>query len=333
MKAALLVQHHQPLSLCDIEPQPLAYGQVLVKIVASGICGAQLQEIDNHKVSGPLPHPLGHEGCAIVQEVGIGVRCVKPGDKVVAHWRKGDGIECDFPKYTFGETIITGGKVTTFSEFSVCSENRLTVVPKETPDELCALLGCGLSTALGTIEHEANLKMGESVLIVGCGGLGMNLILAAKMRMASFITVREKSIHKGEAAYALGANAFWAQDEYMKGEFDVVIDTTGNADAIGRALSFLAPSGRFIMVGQPRVGIPIQIENARHLFNGEGCSIKATQGGCFNPDRDIPRYIRLHEAGLLRLDGIVSHHLPLSDINEGIELVRNGHAGRVMIIP
>lgn len=350
---ALLTAHNAPLMLTKLEPMPLQYGQVLVKVLASGICGAQLQEIDGSKMGGPLPHPLGHEGCVEVVEVGPAVRQVKVGDRCVAHWRKGDGIESEYPKYLLPSElpldatwpdvsessagrIITSGKVTTFSDYSVCSENRLTTVPSDTPVELCALLGCGLSTALGTIESEAQLLMGETVLIIGCGGLGLNLILAAKMRQATRIDVFDIQESKEASAFSAGCTQFYhyqGQVEYMARPYDVIIDTSGNEESIRFGLCLLAPSGRFIMVGQPRPGVSVPINNARHLFDGEGCSIKATQGGMFRPSVDIPRYVRLHQAGLLNLNGIISHRVSLENINDGIDLVRNGQAGRVLIIP
>lgn len=332
MRAALLTEIGKPLTLATLEPEPLSYGQVLVRILASGICGAQLQEIDGHKQGGPLPHPLGHEGCGIVEQVGPAVRQVKVGDKVVMHWRKGDGIESEFPRYRLNGDIITGGKVTTFSDYSVCSENRLTPVPAETPVELCALLGCGLSTALGVIENEANLKMGESVLIIGCGGLGLNLILAARMRRASAIVAVDSKPGKGTAAVSMGATGSVCGPWHAGvGKFDLAIDTSGNEEAIRVGIDRLNPSGRFIMVGQPKFNFTIQ--NASSLFEGEGKTIKATQGGCFQPTRDIPRFIRLFESGQLNVTGIITHKHRLDFINEGITRVRNGKAGRVLITP
>ena len=127
---------------------------------------------------------MGHEGCGIVEEIGPGVTTVKVGDKVVMHWRKGDGIESNFPSYIYNDKKMSSGKVTTISEYSVVSENRLTTVPDDTPEELCALLGCAMTTAIGTITNEAQVKFGESVLVVGCGGLGLHLIEAAKLSNA-----------------------------------------------------------------------------------------------------------------------------------------------------
>lgn len=332
MKAAVLHQINQPLSLQEGEWQSLQYGQVLVKVLASGICGAQLQEIRGEK-GNHFPRLLGHEGCGVVQYVGEGVTTVEPGDRVVMHWRKGDGVESQSPKIRMNGTVLTTGQVTTFSEYSVCSENRLTKVPGDTPVELCAMLGCGLSTALGTIENEANLKMGEKVLVIGCGGLGLNLILAAKMRRALTIVGMDISAEKTIPVLSFGARFELAGIAPHKEVFDVIVDTTGNMESIASGMDRLAPSGRFIMVGQPKPGEHIRIPSARNLFNGDGCCIKATQGGGFRPHIDIPRYVALHQSGQLNIDGIVTHRFPLDFINDGIELVKRGQAGRVMITP
>ena len=185
MKAAVLEKLNYPLAIREVFPTELLPGQVYVKVLASGLCGAQLHEIRGHKGNGKfLPHLMGHEGCGIVKEVGPGVTTVQEGDKVVMHWRPGSGIESEFPKYHLGEKIISSGKCTTLSEFSIVSENRLTKVPYDTPTVLAAMLGCSLTTALGIIDNECNLKFGESVAVIGCGGVGLNLIQAAKMKSA-----------------------------------------------------------------------------------------------------------------------------------------------------
>ena len=186
MKAAILEKINGPLAVADVELGELSVGQVLVKVLVSGICGAQLQEIAGNKNNAKfVPHLLGHEGCGIVEDIGAGVTKVKKGDKVVMHWRKGDGIEADFPTYTFKGKTMRSGKVTTFSEYSIVSENRVTPVPHEVSNDFCALLGCGLSTALGTITNEAQVQPGESVMILGLGGLGTCLMKAARFAGAS----------------------------------------------------------------------------------------------------------------------------------------------------
>lgn len=339
MKAAVLTKLNAPLELCTLEHGEPQFGQVLVKIHQSGICGAQLAEIRGEKGNERfLPHLLGHEGAGTVLATGQGVSRVKAGDRVVLHWRKADGASAPSPRYTgksgrLMDTPIGGGPVTTFATEALISENRLTAVHKDTPDDLCALLGCGLSTALGTIENEAKLQMGERVMVIGVGGLGANLILASKLRQASLIAAVD--VHdKSEIAHKMGAHFFCqtTSDQLQDlSNFDVVIDTTGNFTAVRDAFRFLAGGGRFIMVGQPRPGASMEIPSARDLFNGEGKTIIATQGGQFRPDRDIGRYVAMHRAGLLNLDGLVTHRLPLEDINVGLDLVRQGQAGRIMI--
>lgn len=333
MRAAILTRLDSPLTLADVGLTELTYGQVRVRILASGICGAQLAEIRGDKGNGGhLPHLLGHEGCGIVEEVGPAVRNVKPGDKVVMHWRKGEGIESDFPKYLYDGKTITSGKVVTFAESAIVSENRLTRVPADTPRELCALLGCGLSTALGTIENEADLKFGESVLIVGVGGLGANLILAARIRGAGVIVATDVN-DKERLARDMDADAFFMSYNVTRQStrFDVIVDTSGSPAAMEDCLPLLKSHGRYVMVGQPRPGADVAMRNAKHMFDGEGKRIIATQGGQFNPTRDVPRYVALWQAGKIRLDALITHRIPLEEINAGLDLVRAGQAGRVLI--
>jgi S-(hydroxymethyl)glutathione dehydrogenase/alcohol dehydrogenase len=149
MKAALLVELNKPLVLTEIElPQELTWGQVLVKVYYSGICGSQIHEIEGAK--GPdqfLPHLLGHEGSATAIEVGPGVKTVKRGDKVVMHWRPSDGIQSEPPTYQWDGQKVNAGWVTTFSEFSIVSENRLTVIPADFDMKLASLFGCAVRFA------------------------------------------------------------------------------------------------------------------------------------------------------------------------------------------
>ena len=339
MKAAVLEELNAPLALREVEcPEP-DYGQVRVDVICSGLCGAQLQEIAGLKGNaGHLPHLLGHEGCGIVRQLGVGVTQVALGDKVVMHWRQGAGIESALPSYRIGETRarIGAGRVVTLAGQVVVSENRLTRVPPNTPPELCALLGCGLSTALMTVEHEAQVQFGESVMIVGCGGVGLNLIRAASLAQACPIIAVDAVEGKGAAALHAGATQFLnIVDDHRTmarlNNIDVIIDTSGHPTALEVTVQLLSGRGRYIMVGQPKPNESFSFTNARHFFEGEGKTLKATQGGGFRPHVDLPRYIRLHEHGRLALDGVISHRLPLAKVNEAIDLVRVGLAGRILI--
>jgi len=342
MKAVILEKLNSPLSVKDVELTDLNIGQVLVKNIVSGLCGAQIQEIKGNKGNGKfLPHLMGHEGCGIVEEIGQGVSTVKVGDKVVMHWRLGSGIESEFPNYIFEGKKISSGKVTTLSEYSIVSENRLTSVPHDTSNYLCALLGCGLTTALGVINNEVDLKFGESVMIVGCGGVGLNLIQGANLASAYPIIGLDISEDKRERALNLNADIFVNTKEenlqeileknLTKGKIDVIIDTTGNPRVISEMMQYLSDYGRFVLVGQPNPGEDIIIPNGKNMFNGVGQIIKASQGGKSDPARDIPRFIKLHRAGKIDIDKIVSHKFSLDEINEAFDLLRTGNAGRIMI--
>jgi len=314
----------------------------IIRVGILGICGAQLKEINGEKGVDHRPNLCGHEGCGIIREVGPGVNVQLIGKKCVLHWRKGAGPEAFLTaRYDGGNgKSVGGGHVTTLCQQAVVSANRLTTVPEDVPDELCALLGCGLSTALGTIEQEAKVGFGESVLIVGCGGVGLNLILAAKLAQAWPICAMDIVEEKRATVMSLGATYYINRrgdnpaPHCPLAKFDVIVDTSGSVEAIEATMPLLSETGRYILLGQPKPGQALKIEGALHMFHGEhGKRIMATQGGGFRPSVDIPRYIQLWRSGALKLDGVVSHRMPLKEINRGIDLVRAGQAGRIMIYP
>ena len=148
-KAAVLVEIDRPLEIMDLTiAEPLSEGQLLIKIHSAGVCGSQLLEIRGAKGNSKfIPHLMGHEGYGEVLEVGQGVTKVEVGDMVVLHWRRSAGHEADSPKYlTSSEVKVGAGKVATFAELSVVSENRVTKVPRNLDPRLASLMGCGLST-------------------------------------------------------------------------------------------------------------------------------------------------------------------------------------------
>jgi S-(hydroxymethyl)glutathione dehydrogenase/alcohol dehydrogenase len=149
----------------------LTAGQVLVKVLHTTICGAQINEID--AVKGPdkfLLHLLGHEASAKVLEIGPGVTHVKPGDTLVLHWRPSQGIASRTPGYRWRGEPLNAGWVTTFNDHAVVSENRMTVIPADFDLKIAPLFGCAVTTAAGVVNNDANVKIGESVVIFGTGG-------------------------------------------------------------------------------------------------------------------------------------------------------------------
>jgi S-(hydroxymethyl)glutathione dehydrogenase / alcohol dehydrogenase len=332
VKAAVLEAINHPLMLRDVETMSLRVGQVLVKVLVSGICGSQLHEINGNKGNSKfLPHLMGHEGCGIVQEIGPGVLTVQPGDKVVMHWRPGLGIDSEFPKYRLNGKEFNSGKVNTLCEFSIASENRLTKVPLGTDPEFAALLGCSMSTSLAVIENESDLKFGESVLVIGCGGVGLNLISAAKLRGAGEIIAIDRVQSKEALALEHGATRFYSTAVQFLEKVDLILDTTGSPDVIERAFGALSGTGRILLIGQPAPGQSLCLPNAIQLFNGIGQAIRATQGGGMIPQNDIPRYIKLFELGQLSSGSLVTHRFTLGEINSAFDTLKSGEAGRIII--
>jgi S-(hydroxymethyl)glutathione dehydrogenase/alcohol dehydrogenase len=170
-RAAILVEQRKPLVVDEVELPEAGFGQVQVRILVSGVCGSQLGEIDGVKGPDPwLPHLLGHEACGVVEAVGPFVSTVAPGDRVVLHWRPGSGIEAPTPRYAWGSRRVNAGRVTTFQERAIVSENRVTAVPHDLEPEAAVLYGCALTTGFGVVCNDARVRIGESVVVLGCGG-------------------------------------------------------------------------------------------------------------------------------------------------------------------
>lgn len=341
IKAAVLVKLHAPLALAELDlPDALSFGQVLVKVHYSGICGAQINEIEGAK--GPdkfLPHLLGHEGSATVLETGAGVKTVKKGDRVVMHWRQSNGIQSETPTYRWNGQKVNSGWVTTFNNYAVVSENRVTPIPENFDLKIAPLFGCAVTTAMGVINNNAHVKVGQSVVVFGVGGVGLNIVQAAAMVSAHPIIAIDIVGSKLEMAKQFGATHCFnskvvanLNDEILKivsqAGADVVIETTGIARVIEQAYGLTHADGKTILVGVPTKGDNVSIYTLPLHFKKV---LKGSHGGDAEPHLDIPRYIRLIQAGKLNLDGLVTHEFKLDQINEAIKLVRSGNAGRVLV--
>src|SRR5271169_1381523 len=338
-KAAILAQSREPLVVDEITfPDALGVGQVLVKVLYSTICGAQLNEIAAAK--GPdkfLPHLLGHEASARVIEIGLGVTTVKPGDTVVLHWRPSQGIQCQPPAYQWRGKKLNAGWVTTFSDYAVVSENRMTVIPPDYNLRDAPLLGCAVTTAAGVVNNDANVKIGESVVIFGVGGVGLNIVQFADLAGANPIVAVDLIDAKLDMAksrgttHCLNGNAVSDMDAEIrkivgaKGP-DKVIETTGAKSVIELAYNLTHADGTCVLVGVPSEKVSIYTLPIH--FNKV---LTGSHGGDARPHIDIPRLIRLNQAGRLEFVGIITHEFPLEAINEALDVVRGGSAGRVLI--
>ena len=341
IKAAILVSQKKELVIDEIQlPTSLGVGQVLVKLEFSGICGSQLGEIDGRKGEDKyLPHLLGHEGSGTVEEIGDGVKTVAIGDSVVLHWRRGEGIQSEPPKYNWKGKTLNAGWVTTFNTHAIISENRCTKIPTEISKEDAALFGCAVTTGFGVIENNAKLKMGESIVVFGAGGIGLNIIQAAKLVSAWPIIGVDVHENRLELAKEIGAthvinsskeNFHERISQIIKNDkLDVFIDNTGIPSIIEMGYKLVTKSGRVILVGVPQIGSNINIYTLPLHF---GKSLIGSFGGECDPAKDIPRYLKLLRQEIISFKGLVTARYELNDINEAISLMREGKtAGRVMI--
>lgn len=339
-KAAILEKVKERLRVDEVTFNgPLEVGQVLVKIDYSGICGKQLEEIDGTRADPFLPHLLGHEGGGHVIDIGPGVTKVSLDDPVVLHWLKGSGIHAQTPLYYDNRgRRINAGWVTTFNEYAVVSENRVTRIPRHVNLELACLLGCCVTTGLGVILNEARPLPGDSVMIYGCGGVGLNSVQGAKIVNAYPIIAVDTNEESLQLAKEFGAthliNAHkqnpvqesrnitnWVGARY------VIIGMT-SPKGIESAIESASSPGNVYFVGvpseNPKISVnPLEIHRSRTLTGSCG-------GGCL-PDRDILKYLGLYERGVLKLDELIHNSFSLNKINEAIEITRSGRAGRCII--
>jgi len=341
MKAAILVEQNKPLVVDQIKlPQALEVGQVLVKVHFSGVCGSQLGEINGAKGEDKfLPHLLGHEASGIVHAVGAGVKFVKPGDHVVMHWRKSQGIESSPPQYSWNGRQLNAGLIATFNEYAIVSENRLTRIDADSDMETASLFGCAVTTGFGVAENNAKIRFGESVVVFGAGGVGLNIIQAAGLLSAYPIVAVD--LHDGRldlakrmgATHTINANNENARDTIEEivggGALDVFIDNTGQPSIIEMGYELIKPQGRVVLVGVPRKGKNINIYSLPLHF---GKTISGSHGGESIPHVDIPRYQKLLDAGLIQLKPLITEYFSLDEINTAIKRMRSGElTGRCLI--
>lgn len=336
--AAILVEQRKPLLIDEVEVPALGYGQVLVDVKVSRICGSQLGEIDG--VKGPdkyLPHLLGHEAGGIVREVGPEVTRVKAGDSVVLHWRPAAGIQARPAKYRLGGQTVNAGNITTFQSLTVVSENRLTPIPAGTDFEIAALLADTLTTGFGAVTRDANVKIGEATVILGTGGIGLGVVLGAHLAGAHPVIAVDLYPSKLAKARAFGAtHVINAREEdvvaavhrILGGPADVAFDVTGQPSVVQQAWKVTGPKGRVVLVG-------VMAHDREFSFNPLplhfGKLLTGSEGGGSIPHQDIPRLLRMIEDRRFDPRPMVTHRCSLGQVNEAIAAMRSGEAIHTMI--
>ena len=341
MKAAILAVQGEPLVIDSVQlPGDLLPGQVLVKVHYTSVCGSQVAMIDGKRGKDPyLPHLLGHEGSGTVKEVGPGVRTVAQGDCVVLHCGVGEGIESETPNYQWQGKSLNAGWVTTFNQYAVVSENRLTPIPADFDMSLAPLFGCATLTGLGAIS-KAGIEPGNSVVILGAGGVGLNLIQGAMLVSAHPIVAVDLSDEKLNLARQLGAtHCVNAKECDLSREIprivgnvlaDVVIDSTGHVEMLEMAYQLTRTDGVTMLISGPKAGYNVSLNPESLHFGRTVMGFQVLTES--RPHHQIPRYIKLANAGKLKLQELITNSASLDDINTVVEKMRSGEqTGRCII--
>ncbi len=359
MKAAILIEPGKPLSIEDVVMSNPGPREVLIRTAACGLCHSDL-----HFIEGAYPHPLpaipGHEAAGIVEAVGSEVRSVKVGDAVVSCLSAFCG-QCEFcvtgrmslcvsgntkrlagdaPRITRpdGSVVNQMLNLSAFAEQMLIHENACVRIDPEMPLDRAAVLGCAVTTGAGTIFNTCKVTPGETVVVVGCGGVGLATVNAAKIAGAGRIIACDPIPEKRALAVKLGAtdtvdalanDAAGQIIEMTKGGVDHAIEAVGRPASAALAVASLKRGGTATILGMMPLSERVSL-GAFDLLSG-----KKLQGALMGGNRfpvDIPRLVDFYMRGLLDLDTIVSETIPLERINEGFEQMKKGDAARSVIV-
>jgi S-(hydroxymethyl)glutathione dehydrogenase/alcohol dehydrogenase len=338
-EAAILVETGKPLVLAELEIPALKPGQALIEIAYSGACGTQVMEWRGDKGEDKwLPHCLGHEGTGTVLEVGSAVAKVKPGDKVVLSWIKGDGVEAGGAVYSWNGRTVNAGGVTTFQRHAVVSENRLTKVPPDLPMDVAILLGCAAPTGMGAVMNVLKVRAGDAVAIFGAGGVGLNACMAAAFSGGAPVIAIDPVESRRALARKYGASHIidpFTQDVAAEVKtlapqgLDVAVEATGVPGVMEQAVSLTRQQGgRAVVIGNAKHGATLTLSPG--VFNA-GKSLLGTWGGDSHPDRDYGRYAKLLADDRYPVRDLLSAPYALAEADQALQDLAAGRIGRPLI--
>lgn len=364
-KAAVLNAVDTPLQVRDdITVAAPKDGEVRVQMVASGVCHSDLS-VQNGTIPLATPLVLGHEGAGIITEVGPGVSDRAVGDHVVLSWvpqcrecyfcGRGQGYLCEkngavtlgglidgtkrfsTPDGELGQMAFCG----TFASEAIVPAISTVKIPDDVPLESAALIGCGVLTGVGAAINTADIQAGDIVAVIGCGGVGLNVIQGARIAGAGRIIAIDMFDSKLELAKEFGAT-----DTINAGEGDPVaavqgltegrgadaaFEVIGLAPTIDQAINMTRNGGEVILVGVPRLDVMLSL-NAAFTFLYTAKTIKGCWYGSANVDTDVPKLIELYKSGDLKLDELVSRTITVDEVNEAFEAMGSGEVARSVIV-
>ncbi|MFT5580057.1 MAG: S-(hydroxymethyl)glutathione dehydrogenase/alcohol dehydrogenase [Paraglaciecola psychrophila] len=364
-KAAVAWGPGQPLVIEEVDVMPPQAGEVLIRIIASGVCHTDAFTLSGEDPEGIFPCILGHEGGGIVEQIGEGVSSVAPGDHVIPLYTPECG-ECKFclsgktnlcqkiretqgrglmPDGTSrfsinGETIYHYMGCSTFSEYTVMPEISLAKVNKAAPLEEVCLLGCGVTTGMGAVMNTAKVQVGDTVAIFGIGGIGLSAIIGAKMAGASRIIAIDINTSKFDLAIKLGATDYINPTEHDRPIQEVIVELTdggvdysfeciGNVDVMRSALECCHKGwGESIIIGVAGAGQEI---STRPFQLVTGRVWRGTAFGGVKGRSELPAIVERYMAGEFNLNDFITHTMGLEDVNKAFDLMHSGDSIRSVI--
>jgi len=363
-RAAVCVGLNEPLEIQDVDLEAPRAGEVLVRMGASGVCHSDLS-IQNGTLMGSFPMVLGHEGAGVIEQVGDGVTDLAVGDHVVVSWvpqcgqcffcKKGQGFLCEAGQMA----MITGGLLDgttrfsrdgepirqmacsgTFSEQAVIPAIGAVKIPDDVPLEIGALIGCGVLTGVGAALNTANIRKGDTVAVVGCGGVGLNVIQGARIAGATEIIAVDMLPTKLGMAKDFGATTILnASDGDPVGKVleltqqrgvDVAFEVIGLKQTIEQTIMMTRRGGEAILVGVPRMEIMLELP----AFFGVVLMSKTIKGcwyGSSNVQQDVPRLLEYYQRGELKLDELISRRIKVDEVNDAFSAMEAGEVARSVI--
>ena len=364
-RAAVAFGPNQPLQIVEVDVEPPRRGEVLVRIVATGVCHTDAFTLSGDDPEGIFPSILGHEGGGIVEAVGEGVTSLAVGDHVIPLYtaecreckfcKSGKTNLCQAVRATQGKGLMPDGTTrfsyqgqpiyhymgtSTFSEYTVVPEISLAKIDKDAPLDKVCLLGCGVTTGIGAVLNTAKVEEGASVAIFGLGGIGLAAIIGAKMAKAGRIIAVDINPAKFDIARKLGATDFVNPKEHDKPIQEVIVDLTdggvdysfecvGNVKLMRAALECCHKGwGESTIIGVAGAGQEI---STRPFQLVTGRVWRGSAFGGVKGRTELPSYVQKAQKGEIPLDDFITHTMPLEDINKAFDLMHEGKSIRTVI--
>ena len=365
VKAAIAWAPRQPLTIDEIDLAPPRTGECLVRLVATGVCHTDAYTMSGRDPSGLFPAVLGHEGGGIVEDVGPGVTTLAPGDHVIPLYIP----ECRNCKFCLsgktnlcGALLATQGKglmpdgtsrlshrgrmlhhymgTSTFAEYTVLPEVALAKIRRDAPLDRVCLLGCGITTGVGAVLNTAKVHPGASVAVFGLGGVGLSVVQGAVLAGAERIIAIDVNPRKFPLARQLGATDCLDASQVPKvaeavigmtdGGVDFSFEAIGNVEVMGQALACVHKGwGQAIIIGVAGAGEEI---HARPFLLVTGRVWRGTAFGGTRGRTQLPQYVDWYMAGRVKVDDLVTHTMPLEEINRAFELMHEGVSIRSIVL-